>query len=166
MGIGRPTGCDEVLVRGICPSVSNIFPDRVSEQDGFLRHDGQLSIQTRQTHVPEILVVDGNPSLNGIIKPVQQIRNRAFPRAGGADQRHGFARLYLKGEINDHRMTGIISKTYVIKSDVAVNVRQGAGFRGIRDVWCGIKQFKDALHGPLPFLDLGKDSCGRPERAD
>ena len=113
MGMSRPARGQNVLFRGVFPSVSNVFQNRVSEQDGFLRDDGQLLIQSGQLHVPQILVVDHHRPFRRIIKPVQEIRDRTFSRTGRPDQRHDFARTHFEGKIGENRVTRVIRKVHV-----------------------------------------------------
>ena len=112
MGMSRPARCHNVLFRCVFSAVSNVFQDRVSEQDGFLRHDGQLLIQAGQLHVPQVLVVNRDGPFRRIIKPVQQVRDRTLPRTGRTHQRHEFARMHFEGEIGEHRVTRVIRKIY------------------------------------------------------
>jgi len=71
-----------------------------------LEHEAHMPVAERDdvgvAHPGELGAVDGNAALIDAIEAAQHVQQRAFPHAGGTDNRHHLARVHGQIEIAKH----------------------------------------------------------------
>ena len=99
VGVGRLGGGDKLLVAGVRLAVEQVLAHGAVEQEGVLQHHGHVAAQRVQRDLPQIMAVQSDPPLNGIVETAEQIGDAGLARAAGADQRHHLAGLHLEGDV-------------------------------------------------------------------
>src|SRR6185369_16587608 len=85
-------------------AVGDVVPDGVVEQHGILADYTSQCPQRRQCRLPRIDAVDENASRRGLVKPGQQIDERAFAGAAGADERDDVALARAEADVAQYRL--------------------------------------------------------------
>jgi hypothetical protein len=85
----------------------------------FLQHNAETRLQPMQATPPIIHAVDPNTSGRRFVKPAKQLRNRALPSPGFANQRDALSAANPNAEVLQHRPTLRIGKRRVVKNDFA-----------------------------------------------
>src|SRR5215469_6509797 len=88
MGTGHLCGSDDPFDRHRAVRQRNIVADRAIEQDALLQHHADLATQPGWIDHAEINAVDQNPPALRHVKPLDQLGECAFARAGRADNAH------------------------------------------------------------------------------
>ena len=96
--VGRPAGRLQLGLGGVGAGVEQVGPHRVVEQVGLLGHHADLLRQRLQGDVAQVVAVDGDAALGGVVEPGQQVGDGGLARAAGADQRG-----QLPGAISNER---------------------------------------------------------------
>jgi len=153
VGIGGYRGLDNLLAGGVRFSIKKIFNHIVVKQKGVLQHHGDLLPQCIQFDPAQIMTVNGNFSLVGVVKAADEIGDTGFAGAAGADQGHHFPLCHFKGNIVQDFITGAIAKGHFIKSHFALYGGQVNGIGGVCD-FCGFVQyFEKPFAGRNCFLE-------------
>ena len=116
---------------------------RIGKQHGILQHDCRVATQFIPADIPNVHAVNEDLAGIDIVEPHQQVYHSGLTAAGGANQRHLFAGLYIQRKVMQHTFFRHIRKVYVAEADLAPGMLHieaaAAVFRGM------IHQFKDAL---------------------
>ena len=78
-------GCDDLFVRRIEFSVTDIVPDRAGEQEVILRHDAHLLPEAFDGNFLYVVIVDQDMAGLDIVKAADQVDDRRFACAGRTD---------------------------------------------------------------------------------
>ncbi len=68
------------------------------EEIGFLRHHANRRRKRLEREVAQVMPVDADDSIGGIIQPWDEIGHRRFARAGGTNQRDQLSGPRGKGD--------------------------------------------------------------------
>ena len=93
---------------------------------GVLQHDAQGAAQVVLADVAHVDAVVGDGAGLDIVKPVDEIGNGGFSRAGGADEGDLLAGLGVQGQVPQHRLFRHIGKVHMGKAYIAPQGHQGA----------------------------------------
>ena len=88
--IGNLRGFDDPFERRIAPSVGNVIPNAVVEENCFLRDDANLLPKRLNVNFSQINPIDTDASRGGIIKAWDEIDERCLPAPARTDDRHHF----------------------------------------------------------------------------
>ena len=91
VGVGVARGGDDFLVRRAEPAQLDVPADGVVEQNVFLRDDGDLVAQIARGNVAQIHAADFDRAARRVVKAQQQVGERGFAGAAGADERDELA---------------------------------------------------------------------------
>src|SRR6266566_700374 len=80
----RAGGRDDLLPGRAGHGVRDVLGDARREQHRLLKHHGELPAEIRTPIVPQVHVVEQDPSLRGVIQAGEQTDERALARPGGA----------------------------------------------------------------------------------
>ena len=119
VGIGVTRGFDDFCVRRAEAAQLDVPADGVVEQNGFLRDDGDLVPQVARGNVAQIHAADFDRAALRVVKTQEQIGQRGFAGAAGADQRDQLAGFDGKVDVSQHRLFAIV-EIKVFKHDVSV----------------------------------------------
>ena len=89
--MGVAGGGDDFVIRCAGPAQLNVPADGVVEQNGFLRDDGNLVAQIAGGNVANVHAADVDDAALRVVKAQQQIGQRGFAGAAGADERDELA---------------------------------------------------------------------------
>ena len=137
--------CNNFLIRGIWPAVTDIFHDTAFEQPCILQHHTKGIAKLSAVEIPDIVVIQKNGSAVYIIITHQQLNHRRFSCSSRADNGNFLTRFYLRAEIMNDDLIRIVSELYMIK-----------GYRScyrpdISRIFCGlvlflfVQEFEDTL---------------------
>ena len=87
LGLGRVHFC-----------VGQVRADGIVEQVRLLRHHADRQRKRFERHVAQVMPVDADDALGGVIQAWDEIRHRGFARAGGTDQRDQTSGTRDKGD--------------------------------------------------------------------
>jgi len=91
--VGHAAGGLQLLLGGLQPGVLQVRADRVVEQVRLLRHHADGVGEGGESQVAEIVAVDANGALGGVVQAGDQIGEGGLARPAGAHQRHQLAWL-------------------------------------------------------------------------
>ena len=86
-------GLLDLRVRRAGAAERDIGADGVVEERGFLRDERDRAAQARERDVAHVLAIDAHGAGGDVVEARQQVEDGGFARAGGADERDGFAGL-------------------------------------------------------------------------
>ena len=92
---------NDLLIRGITPSYTDIFHDRLIEQKHLLRHIGDACIQLFKRCVADICIANADMSFTDIIVMHKEFCQRAFSAAAVTDKCSCFSLFRLEGNAPD-----------------------------------------------------------------
>ena len=126
MGVGDLGGLHALLIGGVQAAIADVLHDGAGEQVGVLQHDAQGAAQVVLADVAHVDAVVGDGAGLDIVKPVDEIGNGGFSRAGGADEGDLLAGLGVQGQVPQHRLFRHIGKVHMVKAYIAPQGHQGA----------------------------------------
>ena len=131
VGVGVARGGDDFLVGRAEPAQFDVPADGVVEQNVFLRDDGDLVAQIARGNLAQIHAADFDGAARGVVKAQEQIGERGFAGAAGADERDELAGF--DGEIDavQHGFFAVV-EIDVFKLDVGVGRRGAFSARRVR----------------------------------
>ena len=83
---------------GLRVAIADVFPDRSVKQAGFLADQGNGPAQRGDSHLSDVLPIDGNGTGGDVVEPQQQVQHGRFSRAGRAHKRDGRSRRCIDGD--------------------------------------------------------------------
>ncbi len=134
----------DLLKRRVGAAKGDVVADRATEQIGLLQHDADLRAQAVDRQVAEVVAVDQDRALAGVVEARDQVDDRALAAAGGAQQRDSLARLGRKADVVQHgRAAAEVAEAHIPELDPALDgrQRQRAGF--FDNIALGIKDLEN-----------------------
>ena len=89
VGADRAGGRLHVLEARVGAAERDVLADRGGEQEALLRHDAELAAQRAHLHVAQVVAVDADRALAGVVEARQQLDERRLARARVPDERDG-----------------------------------------------------------------------------
>ena len=120
-----------------------------------MRNDADLTPQTRQIHLGNVVIINKNTALLRLIQPGQQFHQCAFSTAALAHHSNKTARLNRnRHTINLVRAFGTKAEFHIFKSHSTLNWWQCnlVGIIGTREFWILIDNVGEAFHRQLHLL--------------
>jgi hypothetical protein len=119
VGVGVFGGGDDFVVRRAEPAQLDVPADGVVEQNVFLRDDGDLVPQVARGNLAQIHAADFDRAACGVVKTQEQVGERGFAGAAGADERDELAGLDGEVDVVQDRFFAVV-EIEVLKFDVGV----------------------------------------------
>jgi len=119
MRLGRFSGSADLPRTCSRFPVLDVFSNTAAEEKRLLQDHGYLL--TKRTHpvTSDILAVNQNSSIPGIVETQQQIQDGRFPGAAAANQRNRLAGQDRKAQILKYGRVGRITERDMIERDLA-----------------------------------------------
>ncbi len=121
MAVGGLGGGGDFVFRGTQFAVLDILADGAVEEKCFLTDHRDMTAQRFECDGRSVLPVDGDAAPVEFIKRRQQVHQRGFARASGADQRNHLARLGPQADFPQHRPVVFVFKADLIKNHLAAH---------------------------------------------
>ena len=135
LGVGR-----------VLAAVGDVVADRAREQEGLLRHDTQLLVETDLVVLVHGHVVDRDGARRRVVEAGDELHDRALARAGLADERDGLARDDLHVDAAERVVDGArVAEAHVVELDVALDAPGHDRLRGRRHGRRRVEQLGDPL---------------------
>src|SRR5215470_11927280 len=80
-----------LLIRGFQGTVTHVVEQGAVEQHWILSDHADGAPQRVLRHIADVVTVNQNPSLLDIVKPQDQVQERAFARTGESDEPYAFS---------------------------------------------------------------------------
>src|SRR5262245_45258633 len=168
MRAGHLRGGNDPFDRHRAVRQRNMVAHRAIEQDALLQHDADLTTQPGWINDAEINAVDQNPPALGHIEPLDQLGERAFARAGRADNADDLPGGNLKTDVMQHfRTIDPVAEGDVLERDVAADCRQRSLARRVDRLRPGIENISQSRHRKPGLVEV-LPNLGQPQhrRAD
>src|SRR5262249_6565133 len=117
MSVRLARGIDYIIVAGLEPSVTDIFPQSPVEQVGILRDQAELRMQRVLSHGTDVMSVDEDLAALGIIQPQYQAHESGFARSREAHQANTLSRGNRDIQVLEYRLLGRIAESDIAKLD-------------------------------------------------
>ena len=160
-------GGDDLLIRGIQAAVADVIHDGAGENEAVLQHNAHLRAQRVQRHLGDVVPIDEHPAGIDVIKARDEVDDRRFAGACGADERDGLARLYIEIEVLQNVDGTVIGERHVVERHIALDRRQLRCIRCVIDEDRFIDHLEDTLqirHGvDERIVEVGKLQNRLPE---
>ena len=153
VGVGMARGGDDFIARCTGPAQFDVPADGVVEQDGFLGDDGDLISQIARGDAADVHAADADDAPLRVIKSQEQIGERGFAGAAGADERDELAGLDLQLDVVQRDFFAV-GKMDVVELNVRAGGLECFWLRWLKDGVSHIEQIKDALAGGARLLKL------------
>ncbi len=105
-------------MRSLWVAVGNVITGRAVKHCRFLRHHADLAAQAFLGHAAQILTIDHNRAILGIVYPQKQRDERRFARARGADDPELLTRMHRKVHTIKATLPAAIFETDIFKFDL------------------------------------------------
>ena len=106
-------------VGDVGPSVGDVGPHRVGEQEALLEHDADLPAQRVEGDVAHVDAVDRHSALGHVVEARQEQRDGRLARSARADERDGLARCDVQLEAVENGLALRVAEAHVVEVDVA-----------------------------------------------
>ena len=122
-GLRRP---HQIVVAGrLQRTVGDVVCDGVVEQGDVLAHQGHVIAQVGEAEVADVVPIEPDDALAGLIESGQQVHQRGLAGTGTSDQGHGLPRRDVQIDVLEHRLgIGVVAKADVFVTDGAADRRQ------------------------------------------
>ena len=115
VGAGGFGGFNNVVETGVRPAVGDILGNGLAKQKWVLQHNANVSAQALQLEGADVVVVNGNTAVCGIIKAGNQICHRRLPRTRWPNQRNALPWLHRKANIVQNLNAVAVGKAHLVK---------------------------------------------------
>ena len=157
---GGNGGGAQIFIRRIGTTIADVLADGHAEDDGFLRHDSEAATHVNGISGSHIDTIKRDAARLRIIEAQEKLEDRAFARAGRADNGHRLTGIDAQRIIIERRHMGPrrIGEHDLIESDgPARRDRQRNGLNGRGNVGHGVDEFDKALGGTRRHLHIAPD---------
>ncbi len=162
--IGDPRGPDHVLLACLRLAVTNVLQDRFPEQEGALAHGGELFPERFQVDLGQVPAVDEDAAAGRVVEAAQQLDERRFARAAGADDADRLARLHLQRDVLEHRRAAFVVEAHVLQADALADAVQLVAVFVPADDGFGVEHVEDSFGTRRGILELLRQGRKPPDR--
>ena len=127
-------------------AVGDVLPDRLVEEDRLLLDVADLVAERLQGVGPQVLAVDPDRALGGIVEARDEVDQRRLALAGRADDRAHLAGRDFEVDVLEDELVRLITKSDVVEGDVAGEARRGLRVRRLREEGITVQDLLDAVH--------------------
>ena len=122
VGLRRPRRGHDLLARRLRPAEADVRGDGVGEQERVLEHHADRRAERREGEGADVVPVEGDHAVVGVVEPGQQRDDRRLAGTGAADERDGLPRRDLQADVAQHRTRRQIPERHVPQADRAAGV--------------------------------------------
>src|SRR6266540_3769755 len=123
----RQLGDEVVRVRGLCrrddlihlsadPSVLDVRGNAAGEQQRLLQNDADLIAQRLEGELPDVVAVDKNPTLFGIVEAHEEAYQRRLPGARRTNDRYALSGLRLEADVLQRFVSTLVGEADVLEA--------------------------------------------------
>ncbi len=156
MGVSGASGGFDFGHRRIGFAVADVVLDRVVEHQDFLRDESEALSQVAETNVANIGSFDGDAAAGRVVEAWQELHERSFAAAVGADDGDGFAGANFQVDAAEHGFLLEILEADVFKLERTLERRQGNRANRIEDFLLAVEHFVHAVGGGDGLLDVAE----------
>ena len=127
---GRDRRPQHLVVGRIGPAIADVLANGTVEQRNVLRHDRDGLAQALLRHLGDVLPVDGDAALVGIVEALQQREQRGLAAAGLTDQADALAGLEAQAEPLEDLLAAGIAEGDIVERNRGAALYQRLG-RGV-----------------------------------
>src|SRR5581483_9497645 len=102
--------------------------------EALLWHDAELAAERALRHLPQVVPVDRDPALAGVVEARQQLRDRRLAGARVPDERDARAGRDVEVDPVQHLGPVAVAEAAPLETDVAAHAGQRAGARRVDDL--------------------------------
>ena len=132
-GSGHAGGLADLGVAGGRTTQADVLEDRLVEEDGLLRDQGDIGAQVGLADAAEIVSVDKDRPLLRIEEARDQVDEGALAGAARTDERDGLSGGDLQGHVGQDRISAIAERD-AAHLKVSAHAGERAGMRVVRDL--------------------------------
>ena len=122
--VGQLRRGNDLLIGGIGPAVADVVGDGTGKEMGVLQHHAQRTAQGILLHVPHINAVVGDRAGADVVKAVDEVCDRGFSGARGADEGDLLSRLGIQAHITQHLLFRRVAEVHMFKPHIAPQLRE------------------------------------------
>ena len=155
VGMGGFGGSDDLFIGGIGLAHGDVLPDGAAFQPGFLQHHAVALPQAVAGDIHDVVAVQRDPAVVHIIEAHQQVDQRGFAAASGANDGHPLAGFHVQAQVLDQFALGYIGEAHIAQlhgTGGLLQLQLGLSVRGFRRL---IHQRKDPFSAGQSSLQLG-----------
>ena len=146
---------------------TDVVPQRLRVEEGLLHHRGDLSPNFSKLQAGQVVTIDGDRSLLGIVKTKEQVRDGRLPGTRGTEEGQGGPPLNLEGDLIENEVRTTISEGDAIERDRPSGDGKRPDRPHRRRAFPGVLQdHPDAIDGHQSLAELGEDSTHHANRPD
>ena len=121
----------DLLIRDVLLPQDNIGADGAREEENILQHLAEVLPQAGNFDLADVDAVNQNLTSLELIVAADEGENRALAGARGAHECHGLAGVHMERNALQHPLAGDIAEPDILEFDLALDVLQLDGVRGI-----------------------------------
>src|SRR5699024_6802402 len=144
--VGGPGGGEELLPGDLAAfghAVAKVLLDGPGEEPGVLEHHAGPGAQSGPGELADVDAVEGDATSGDLVEAHQQVDQRRLPRAGGADDGDGAARLGGEVELLDQGSIGGVGEGDTLEGHSSADLFQLPGGGGVRFLFGRIENLED-----------------------
>ena len=146
VSVGMTGGVDDFFIRRAGAAKFDVPADGVVEQNGFLRDDGDLVAEIARGDFADVHAADADGAARRVVEAQEQVGERRFAGAAGADERNKLAGLDAQVDVAQHGFFAV-GKIHVVEMNVRAGGLERAGLGGFGHGVLRVQQRKDAFAG-------------------
>ena len=155
MGARQLGGSDHFFIRSLWTTKADVIHHRVAKEKTVLQDDADLLTQAGQGDIAHIDAINRYRATGDIIEAGQQVDQRGFAGAGGADNRNGLARFGHQIHIAQNRFVTLVFGIHPGIDHPSLDRRHGFGVPLLLNLRHLVEQVKDAFAAGNRALDIG-----------
>ena len=146
--------------------IDQILPDGALEQPRVLQNHAEQAVDALPLHLRGGDAVDADLAGGQVVESHEQVDHGGLARAGGADDGHLLAGLYMGGEVLDDDLVRVvgIGEAHVVELHLAPDVVGGGLFAGFVGHLRLLQKVEDPVPGGGRGLHLGEALSQRAQR--
>src|SRR5215203_7159707 len=134
MGADRRGRRADVLDRGVRPAERNVVANTPGEEESLLGDDPELASERFLRDVAQIVSVDGDPALDRVVEPCEQLGDRRLPCSGVPDERDRRPGGDVEIDPVEYLRPGAVREADALELDAAFDRRQLVGAWTVDDL--------------------------------
>src|SRR4051812_21440993 len=140
-------GRDDVALTRAGPPEGDVLPHGPGKEKSLLRDDPELPAQALLRHLPEVVAVDRDSSLAGVVKSGEELGDRRLAGAGVPDERHGRPRGDVEVDSVEDLSRLAVAEADVVEVDVPLDRRQVDRAWGVANLRLLVEHLHDLVEG-------------------
>ena len=157
-GLGHLQRGQHLLLGGVGLAHEQVLPHGSREQRGLLEREPDLATQAGDREVAQVVPVEGDAPLGGVVEAGEERDERRLAGAGGAHHGDDLARLDVEVDVGEHGpLAALVGERDALEADVAPGVLDGEGAGSVLDRRHGVEHLVDAHGRALGLAGQGHD---------